>query len=1189
VLLLAVVNYQPNTWLTGWDNIHPEFNFQINLERHLTASWQEYQGTGLPAAMGHAADVPRLIVLALLDVFLPTNMVRYSFMFLLLFFGSVGFYQLSRWLITNSKRVISPEKINLYSFLGALFFIFNLGTLQQFYTPISMFPTQWAFFPWLFLFLFRALKSGGKKNYTIFFFLSFFAAPMAYTPTLYVVYAVAIAIICLISIAQNLKNRALLSGMIRKVAILFVLTIAANGFWLFSFLNFYSANGAGTVIDSQMNQMFSLDSYAQNRAGGGLENVTLLKGFWFLNEDYFEETDTFEPLMRDWTGHVELLPVKLIGYAFFGLVLVGLVYSYRIKLPNRSALAILFGLALFILLNSNPPFGFLFDFLRENSSVFSEALRFPFTKLSSLATLLYAIFFTIGLLVLDSIPQKLIKMGFSWLIALTVVFALGLFNLPSFSGQFISPGVKQNIPDAYFQVFEFFENQPREARIANIPQDRFWAWYHYEWGYRGSGFIWYGVRQPVLDRAFDVWSSENEDYYNQISQAIYTEDYQLVEEILAKYQVGWLVYDDSMRLLDGLEGKQKKFYRENFIPAITARGNFELVGEFGHIKVIAFKPVIDNPGFLGGGKEITSKSLVSNQGAFESALKINEKNQIVYEFETAENSRITVPRYQATENYLPWRIESGKISPVLPIVEINELQVAPANNNRTLDVARQRAGGMLLASSIDIQPADENGYLFTNSNENSLDVYNYQVNADLLTSITSDLALKSANCAEQNASSEHKVEKFNEIAKLASKNASACIFSNLVSDDSTERVFKVEVKHLSTDTAATPRYCALSDLKNDCIKLSRSSSDKQGITTTDVLWFKAGKGEKVNFHLVLDAGEVTKELDVLSIDYATYLRAEGKINLAGLSSSAASSWNLEKGDRFAVSYPQISGAKFSDKVLFDGSAAFNICALQRASSVVEQSTLDMAANSETGSGVNPEVTPGLKLTVNHTEACWQKQYADMSAAVNYLLVQDSKFISGYPLRFCAANYAYNSCHKEFLSSSKSGPASRLQIIPRFGTDKTQLGWNLNISSRSRGNFPSVNELTGVEFSFYPFDFVKGIELTASSQGTSSDLQVTNMRRITPFWYQAEVEGSGTLALKQAYNEGWRVFGADTRSHQTYQGWANSWQIATDPATQGKTAINILYVPQIYEVIGQILFLLTAYGLYSLWFLRRKMK
>lgn len=44
----------------------------------------------------------------------------------------------------------------------------------------------------------------------------------------------------------------------------------------------------------------------------------------------------------------------------------------------------------------------------------------------------------------------------------------------------------------------------------------------HEWGYSGSGFLWYGIEQPILDRAFDVWSPYNEGFYGEFSNALYS-------------------------------------------------------------------------------------------------------------------------------------------------------------------------------------------------------------------------------------------------------------------------------------------------------------------------------------------------------------------------------------------------------------------------------------------------------------------------------------------------------------------------------------------------------------------------------------------------------------------------------------------------------------------------------------------
>ena len=92
VVLLFITNYVPGTILSGWDNLHPEFDFGLNIKRSIFAVWQEYQGVGLLGGMAHAADLPRQIFLLFLSLFLPLNSLRYIWTFIMLFVGSAGAY-----------------------------------------------------------------------------------------------------------------------------------------------------------------------------------------------------------------------------------------------------------------------------------------------------------------------------------------------------------------------------------------------------------------------------------------------------------------------------------------------------------------------------------------------------------------------------------------------------------------------------------------------------------------------------------------------------------------------------------------------------------------------------------------------------------------------------------------------------------------------------------------------------------------------------------------------------------------------------------------------------------------------------------------------------------------------------------------------------------------------------------------
>ena len=92
------------------------------------------------------------------------------------------------------------------------------------------------------------------------------------------------------------------------------------------------------------------------------------------------------------------------------------------------------------------------------------------------------------------------------------IIALLAYSLPSFQGNFLYKRTRLTIPKDYFQLFTFLSSQDTKSRILNLPQGG-QGWTPYNWGYSGSGFLWYGIEQPILDRAFDVWSNFNENYY----------------------------------------------------------------------------------------------------------------------------------------------------------------------------------------------------------------------------------------------------------------------------------------------------------------------------------------------------------------------------------------------------------------------------------------------------------------------------------------------------------------------------------------------------------------------------------------------------------------------------------------------------------------------------------------------------
>ena len=88
--------------------------------------------------------------------------------------------------------------------------------------------------------------------------------------------------------------------------------------------------------------------------------------------------------------------------------------------------------------------------------------------------------------------------------------------------------LRRAVPTEYFDVFNFFNQPDANGRVALLPMQDLWGWVDYQWGYRGSDFVWQGINQPLLHRTFDPWSKENEGAYLELNRAIYNKDEVLV-------------------------------------------------------------------------------------------------------------------------------------------------------------------------------------------------------------------------------------------------------------------------------------------------------------------------------------------------------------------------------------------------------------------------------------------------------------------------------------------------------------------------------------------------------------------------------------------------------------------------------------------------------------------------------------
>lgn len=568
-LILFFTNYKHGTFLVGWDNLYPEFNFGLNIKRDFFAIWQQYRGLGLIDGMSHAANLPHDFERLILSFIFPLNLIRWVYIFLTHLLGGIGMYVLLKLILSSGRRSASTTINNIFPFFGALFYQYNLGTIQQFFLPFEVFVVHFATLPWLIYFSLQYLDKGGRKYLFYFFISSLLTTPQAHVPTVFIVFSFAIFLIFLTKLfLSKFKNY-------KRIILLTVVIIAVNAFWGLPFA--YSTLTNSKVIANSKNfQMATNDIFYRNNKFGDFADVALIKGIVLDYKHYDYKSDQYTFMMQPWLDYQKNFFYSFSAWSFFILTLFGLFVSLR----NRKYLpfAVLFIFSFFMMSTDTPVIGNISSFLRNHFSLFRIIFRFVFTKFSILYAFSYSILLCIGIYTL------FLRLRFKLKFFIVFFIFLLLYTLPAFQGNFFYKNLAVKIPEEYFQTFDFFQKQDPDTRIVSLPIPWYWAWIQPKWGTVGSGFIWYGIPQPITDLAFTPWSDKNENFHWELDQAIYANDPELLANVLKKYDITWIYLDENISL-----NQARKFTYDQYENLLNKTSGVNLTQQYNLIKIYKYE------------------------------------------------------------------------------------------------------------------------------------------------------------------------------------------------------------------------------------------------------------------------------------------------------------------------------------------------------------------------------------------------------------------------------------------------------------------------------------------------------------------------------------------------------------------------------------------------------------------------
>jgi len=1126
-LYVCFKNYTPGTFLTGWDTLHPEFNYKIYWNRILSGAWQSHQGLGAVSSQAHASEIPRIILISVLDIFFATNLIRYLYAFFMLVAGPLGVYFFLKKIILKDF----DEKFSCFgSFIGGLFYLLNLGTLQHFNVPLEMFLTHYGLLGWIFLFLTKFYLDGERKDLLTFILASFLIIPQAHTPTLFYVYFMLITAYLFVLVTNKSSPKI---GIRRGLTLLLV-TLTVNSFWLLPNV-YYGITRGKEVPLSKIHHLFSEEAFLVNKKYGNIKDISILRSFLF-DWGVFDGENSYVNLLGPWNSSIKKPLVVSIGYLMFLFVLTGLVISIKERSIYSVPWAVLGFISVFFIMGTNPPFGFIFKLMQNHIPLFKELFRFAFTKFSITLMLVYSVFLSYFIAFVTSKLNKRLFGILSFIPVLLATSGIIYFSRPAFRGYLINPAMRVDIPDRYFEMFDYFNEQTEYGRVVDLPIHTFWGWVSYSWnppkaGYQGAGFLWFGIKQPLLDREFDRWNIANEQAYRELSTAIYSEDPFLLQKTLEKYKVRWLVLDMSV-VAPGLN-KKVLFYDQieklfKGIPEISLDKDFggglyvykyvpqenysrlEEVNSYYTIGNSLFKEYLD-PIYLEYGNYISGGNNSYQFVGFSSVdeninenLIFSDEKKIYFKLPNDKGSISTIQAISVnlilksapTGKYVDVLFEETSIAKIsLPNIDLSNVFIKINDDVFSLyDIGENGLVGSVLLS---LQDKIRFGvYKAVESTQLGNFLYSRLENCDPI---------------EAGKSASYGLSHSDDGFEISARDTIACVtvpLKDVVANISSDLVlvsFKLE-KDISPDD-----FCMLDEVTGLCTDIFLSNGTflsklEKGIQDYSLRFYADARNSST---------ELRKKYFEVNVNNIG-LVYENQISIENVGSLGLGSYlTFPKNDQLTIETKAIVGNRRSCK------------------RGVDISDLNFV-----------ESDKGIIFNSTKGSLCDSYNFPLASHNVGYVLEVKAKHYEGVPLRICLTNEYSKRCDIEVSLPNNKTEGTYFYIIPPMGNG---LGYTVNVSNYVFGDTMSKNELQYVSLIPISYSLVKNIKTNEPTNTMDSNLYILN-----------EAYDPGWVALC-----GYRVCNAN---HIKVNNWANGWVFNN----QVSGNIRVFFWPQLLEYIGFVL-------------------
>lgn len=1177
--VLAVQNYTPGTFLSGWDTLHPEFDYRLNLARTLTGVFRTEQGLGAIASHAHMVEITRILMLWLYDIFLPQNMLRYAYFFTTLVAGPLGMYFFL-------KNVFF--KRSLPSFLGALFYMLNLGTYQIFAVPFEMFAALYATLPWFFLTFDMLLRQVSRKNVAFFSLVTLFASQAAYASSLWYLFFGATLLYFTPFVILKLG----VEGILKRFLIAISLVFLINSYWILPNV-YFAVNDAKHVTNANINKLFSEEAFLKNKEFGNISDILQLKSFYFDWSIYNFGAQKFEQITEAFATHLSGPIVSNLAFFYAAIFIFGFFIAVK-RYKALSASFILVVLFSFIFLfNNNPPFSPLFNFLQENMPLFKEALRFPHNKIHNVFIFFVAIFFAVGIDFFIINFRKILKTN---LLSITLVFlvsaSLIYYMLPAFKGNLINPHVKSSLPEEYFEMFDYLSNEPN-GRMANLPVHSPWGWVYNKWdnsNFQGAGFLYFGIKQSLLDRDFDRWNPLNEQYYLEMSNAIYSEDKEKLLNVIDKYDISYLMLDKSV-INPGSESKALYISQiQKMLDEITTSNSFISKNNFG--KYLTVYEIAQKNEF-----PLTTLPTASNVSSYQQYYYTDRMYDQFGEYvDFKADGKLAPLSFINNESKVDKsiiKIEENHATINLPDKSKTNLDLSKISGNITSKIVGQKTvdGQFLLdiypsyakldATEI-ISPIHNQIILEDNSivavNENVIYLDNVSTTPTVLATATLTPTQNAIASFDRNSDT-----------TLSYYLPSVPVSYSYCGNENNSKILSiVKENSLSIQGKLTDDYCLT-------IPLSIFSAGTS--TNLGQIMFEFPYSNGLSACLVKNGESKcyynipVKNVDgQKTIEFAVPESARANSNIRiTIGSGEKDSLDLKNMtiDVIPSRNETFIDSNYFDAVLPESFSTVSLPFSQDSSTFFEANEDTTFENECDDKNVvskkifQSEANPYFEYSSATGSYCDHIPFESLSHTSSYLVVVKSQNIEGLPLTFCITNYSSRRCDIFAKLSSTTGENVDIFYLP--STDNG-VGYDVNIENRSVKKSPSVNRLYSVQFIPIHDELVASV-LTGNLTTKEYAGKIENARRLSTSTLLVETNNNPTLIqLSYGYHKGFNAYKVACNGNidcliQTFlapitktplphgkgSSWNNVWEYI--PTGNANEKVMIIFMPQYLQYIG----------------------